>query len=173
MANRKSQVCTHVTKTISTLLQWIFYFLLTVGSQESTHFLETRFCHVPLLSPVYRHSVCTDPKCRAERCGMLLRCLTTAGRIWSARSRVVTTAFRLKLPDNGRCGFGLTASSFVPMLMQTRFHSFSPDPCHRVVHPTPVFAHVRPRQPRNFISNNWTRARQVYRLLAAVLTPLH
>lgn len=135
------------------------------------HFSETRFCHVPLLSSMYRHSVCTDSKCCRTVRNVVA--LFDDCRIWSARSRVVTTAFRLKLPDNGRCGFGLTAGSFVPMLMQTRFHSFSPDPCHRVVYPTPVFAHVRARQSRNFISNNWTRARQVYGLLAAVLTPLH
>lgn len=124
-----------------------------MGSHVGVHFSETRFCHVPLLSPVYRHSVCTDPKCRRtvrDAVALFDDC-----RIWSARSRVATTAFRLKLPDNGRCGFGLTAGSFVSMLMQTRFHSH-PDPCHRIVHPTPVFAHVRARQSRNFISNNRT-----------------
>lgn len=115
-------------------LYTVFFLSISVSSHERTLFGNAL---VPLLSPVYRHSVCTDPKWRRTVRDVVA--LFDDYRIRSARSRVATTAFRLKLPDNGHCGFGLTAGSFVPMLMQTRFHSFSPGPCHRVVHPTPGF----------------------------------
>lgn len=119
--------------------------------------------------------LCTDTQfaripSAVEWCGMLLRCLTTA----ESEPRVVTTKFHIKLPDNDRQWFRIDGRLFYTYAHTNTFSFVLIRSLSSVCPPNPgVFAYVRVCQSRNFISNNRTRVRQVYGLLAAILTPLH